>query len=566
MKLFRALLLAVLFINVLSAQKVPNYEKLFLNGLKKDISTLASDKFEGRETGTKGEQMAVDYIIRQFKSAGLAPLGTVGYVQRFTFTDGIKYDSTDNKMVLNTTDFRLGKDFFPLPYSSNGKTDGLVQDVGYGICAPLQGYDDYFDKPSLKGKIFIIETGFPGGTADSSRLRDCADLRTRIDTAVSRGAIGIIFINSDPASEDPKFLHRELIKIAPSSIPVVFAKGAAAILLKLKRIKNASLETMLTKEERTGQNVIGFIDNNAPTTIIIGAHLDHLGLGDPESSLYKGGPAIHNGADDNASGTAAVIALARFLKTSGLVQNNYLFICFSGEEKGLLGSSYYSRNPTIDLSKVNYMINMDMIGRLKRGDRTLAIYGTGTAPLWMKILPAILVDSIQIKTIDAGVGPSDHTSFYLKDIPVLHFFSGFHPDYHKPTDDAEKINYEGEVSIIEFIIQVITLTNDKGKIEFTKTKDEPVSSKNTTKPKVSLGVIPDYIYSSGNGLRIDGVSEGKPAMKAGLKASDIIIQIGDSKIVDMPSYMKALDHFNKGDSTKVKVRRGDEIIEFEVTF
>ena len=292
----------------------------------------------------------------------------------------------------------------------------------------------------------------------------------------------------------------------------------------------------LIKEEATGHNVIGFINNNAKNTVVIGAHYDHLGFGDDESSLYRGAPAIHNGADDNASGTAALIELAGILKKSTDKSNNYLFIAFSGEEKGLLGSNYYTKHPTLPLEKMNYMINMDMLGRLKHDSSTVIINGVGTSPAWKITMDYIKIDSLKTKTTESGVGPSDQTSFYLKDIPAIHFFSGTHSDYHKPSDDEPLINYVGEARIIDYILQLIHRLDDKGKLEFTKTKDD--SNENTPRFKVTLGVIPDYAYE-GEGMRIDGITEGRPASKAGLLQGDVVIQLGDYVVTDMTAYMKA---------------------------
>lgn len=543
------------------SQQIKLDEQKLSSNLKTHISNLASDQFQGRETGTKGEQMAIDYIIRQYSALGLDEKGEQGYIQKFTFTDGFK-PGINNKLRIDNTTLSLNNDFYPLAYSANGKIEKEIVNAGYGIKADNINYNDYKDLSDIKGKVFLIELSSPDGSTNDSKFKNHSDIRQKIDTAIGQGASGIIFINSDSALNEPIAQHKEIANIKPSKIPIVFAKGDAVKLLKNKKTKMVSMEVELIKTERTGQNVIGFLDNKAPTTIIIGAHLDHLGLGDSESSLYKGIPAIHNGADDNASGTSAVIELARYLKNSSIKKNNYLFICFSGEEKGLIGSNYFSKNSTINLTDVNYMVNMDMIGRLKNEDKILSIYGTGTSPLWNTILQTISVDSIKIKTTESGVGPSDHTPFYLKNIPVLHFFSGFHIDYHKPSDDENKINYDGEVSILKYIINIISLVDSKGKLEFTKTKDEVVSSANQSKPKITLGIIPDYNYG-GEGMKIDGVTDGKPAEKAGLKAGDVIIQIGNTNILDMQSYMNSLKKFSKGDKTKIKIKRGDDIKEVE---
>jgi hypothetical protein len=311
--------------------------------------------------------------------------------------------------------------------------------------------------------------------------------------------------------------------------------------------------------EVTGRNVIGYIDNHQPATIVIGAHYDHLGYGGA-GSLYKGERQIHNGADDNASGVASLLLLAKNLQDRNNL-NNYLFIAFSGEEKGLFGSNYFIKNPTIDLSQVNYMINMDMVGRLDE-ENALAINGAGTSPEWIPVIESIGMDSIKIITKESGVGPSDHTSFYLKDIPVLHFFTGTHEDYHKPTDDADKINYAGIYAVTAFIDSLITQLDDNQKLAFSKTKDE---SADAPRFKVTLGVMPDYMFD-GNGMRIDGVSEDRPAQKAGLKTGDIVIKMGDIDVTDMMSYMTALSKFETGDTTTVVIKRGTEEFSYSVKF
>lgn len=309
----------------------------------------------------------------------------------------------------------------------------------------------------------------------------------------------------------------------------------------------------------TGTNVIGYFDNNADQTVIVGAHYDHLGMGG-EGSLYREGEAIHNGADDNASGVAVLLHLADSLGKSKLNNYNYLFIAFSGEEMGLLGSNYFVKNPTFNLSKSNYMINMDMVGRL-REDNTLSVSGTGTAPIWNQVLNSTN-PGFKLVLKESGVGPSDHTSFYLQDIPVLHFFTGQHEDYHKPSDDSDKLNYEGMEKISNYIIDVIEELNNTPKLTFKKTKNE---SEEVPRFKVTLGVVPDYLFD-GKGMRIDGVSEDKPAQKAGLLKGDIVIKLGDSTVVDMMSYMRALSTFEEGNSTTVVVDRNGQKIEAEITF
>ncbi len=313
-------------------------------------------------------------------------------------------------------------------------------------------------------------------------------------------------------------------------------------------------------ESRTGKNVLAFLDNGAPSTVIIGAHYDHLGLGG-FNSLYEGEAAVHNGADDNASGVAVMLRLAEELKKGEATNNNYLFIGFSGEELGLYGSKYFVEQPTLDLEQVNYMINMDMVGRLS-ADKTLVINGVGTSPVWKEVLPGITVGGIRQKNTDSGVGASDHTSFYLKDIPVLHFFTGVHDHYHKPEDDARTINFVGMLQVSDFILELIERLDERGALEFTPTKNE---QRQAAKFKVTLGVMPDYTFG-GDGMRIDSVLDDRPADQAGIQDGDVVIRIGDTQVDDIYKYMEGLAKYEKGDQTIVLVKRGEETLEFTVTF
>ena len=320
--------------------------------------------------------------------------------------------------------------------------------------------------------------------------------------------------------------------------------------------------TSKTAWARKGEarNVIGYLDHKAKTTVVIGAHYDHLGVGG-SGSLHSGEPEIHNGADDNASGVAAMIYLSQELKKPEYKNNNYLFIAFSAEELGLFGSKYFAENPTIDWSSVNYMLNMDMVGRLN-DERVLVVNGVGTSPNWTAALERSKGDLI-LTTTESGIGASDHTSFYLKDIPALHFFTGQHSNYHKPSDDAHLINYEGIHSVANCMLRLIKDQNKAGKLTFTKTKDS--QERQAAAFKVTLGVMPDYVYQ-GKGMRIDGVLDGRPAAAAGLEAGDIVVKIGDLVVDDIYGYMEGLSKFNKGEETTVVVKRGEEELEKAVVF
>ena len=310
------------------------------------------------------------------------------------------------------------------------------------------------------------------------------------------------------------------------------------------------------------QNVAAYLDNGAANTIVIGAHYDHLGLGHDHNSLEANPDGkVHNGADDNASGTAGVLELARYFANNNRKEShNFLFLCFSGEELGLVGSKKFVENPTIDLSKVSFMLNMDMIGRLN-AEKRLVVGGVGTAPNFVPTLNSLKGD-LSIKLDSAGVGPSDQTSFYLKDLPVLFFFTGQHSDYHKPSDDVDKINFAGQKQVLELAVRVIEALDKEPKLTFQATKSK---EENTPRFKVTLGIMPDYTWE-GEGVHVDGVTDGKPAAKAGLKKGDIIVGMGDMPVKNIQDYMKGLSMFKKGDSTKVKVKREKEEKVLDVTF
>ena len=307
----------------------------------------------------------------------------------------------------------------------------------------------------------------------------------------------------------------------------------------------------------TGKNVLYALPQEKERWGVIGAHYDHLGYGD-ENSLFRGEPEIHNGADDNASGVAGMLELSeRFAQSK---QNKtLLFAAFSGEEKGLWGSNQFCKSPTVPLESIDYMINFDMIGRL-RGD-TLAVYGTGTSPRWMELLEECNDEGFIFVPSESGVGPSDDTSFYLEGIPALHFFTGQHPDYHKPSDTADKINVEGIVRIVDFVERLIQRLNEQEDWPFTATKDQDEES--TPRFKVTLGVIPDYLFS-GVGMRIDGVSEGRPTASAGLIRGDIVKKIDTVLVTDMMSYMTALSLFEAGSESDIIIERGGEEIQKSV--
>ncbi len=310
------------------------------------------------------------------------------------------------------------------------------------------------------------------------------------------------------------------------------------------------------------RNVIAFLDNGAANTVVIGAHYDHLGLGHDHNSREANPQGlIHNGADDNASGTAGVMELARLFSENGVKENyNFLFMNYSGEELGLVGSKKFCERPTIDLKSVNYMLNMDMIGRLNK-ENVLKLGGVGTSPNFVPLIND-LKSEIHVKQDSSGMDASDHTSFYLKDIPVLFAFTGQHDDYHKAGDDIEKINFEGEVMVLDYLAKAIQVLDNQPKQVFQLTKNNQQKSGGF---KVTMGVMPDYVFE-GTGMRIDGVTNGKPAEKAGLMKGDVVTKLGEDDVKDVMGYMKALGKYKKGDATTVTIKRGEEMKVLNVVF
>jgi Peptidase family M28/PDZ domain len=328
------------------------------------------------------------------------------------------------------------------------------------------------------------------------------------------------------------------------------------------QIFKANIDTVHTLDAR---NVVAYLDNGASRTIVIGAHYDHLGEGYQRGSLDPAPMGkIHNGADDNASGVAGVMELARYYTQNKIKEkHNFLFVCFSGEELGLLGSKYYANNPTIDLTKMELMVNLDMIGRYEDA-KGITIGGWGTSSQWGKIIPPIATrEKMRYKVDSAGAGPSDHTSFYVKNRPVLFFFTGVHGDYHKPNDDTQFINFEGEAKVLKLIVSILDTVD---------TISEPLDFKETAMPmarnmkfKVTMGVLPDYSFN-GPGLKIDGVSRSRPAEAAGLKAGDLLLRLGDYTVNTIYDYMGALGKFEKGQTVDAEVQRGNEKVVMKVTF
>lgn len=533
------LILLLPFTHELNAQK--KSDRKTLDNLQAHITFLSSDKLEGRRTGTRGEQLAAEYIATQMKLAGLSPKGDSGYLQIFPVSEG-KLIATTSHLSVNKTTLTPGEQFIPLPFSAQKSAQGdVLREV---------------NEPENIWLFNVREFAMQPHTDPVEIYRQNAR------EAAKAGATGVIFYNGP---ETPREVEKWLtLHIAPLSIPVIWVNATASKILSDAEDHHINMQVNFTAGRRTGTNVIGYIDNKAPNTIVFGAHFDHLGYGEDHNSLAPDDRTIHHGADDNASGTAALIELAKMLKASRLHKYNYLFVAFSGEELGLLGSKYFTEHSTIAPGTFNYMINMDMVGRLDPA-KGLQIGGIGTSPVWPALLQQAIPADLPATYDSSGTGPSDHTSFYLKDIPVLFFFTGTHGDYHKPTDEAGKINYDGELSVIKTVFTLVERTNNMEKLAFTRTRDKQTSATGNAHFTVTMGIMPDYTWQR-SGVRVDGVSDNKPAGEAGILADDVIIELGTHVIVTLEDYMQALSSFKKGDKTTVKIRRGDTEKVFDIQF
>jgi hypothetical protein len=570
--------------------------------IRNHIEYLSSDALRGRGSGDKGNQQAAQYVAQEFAKYGLKPLGTrrqndlkapmdgSGYFQPFQFVAGRSL-GRDNHLKVDIGDkiirLRFQKDFQPSTLSAPGEANNAVVFVGYGITAPNVMHDDYKDL-NVKGKTVLLFAGSPGNDAHGP-LGEFSDLRRKAMTAREKEATAIIVVL--PKNSDPQDLTRfENATSAHAGIPILRVSYEAASKLlgtealadwwaKADKKENVSrplslnidLKADVQRVDKVTANIIGLIEGSDPVLkneyIVIGAHMDHLGLGGFGSLAQDKKAAIHHGADDNASGTTGVLSLAAHFGGSGAgrpqLKRSLILMCYSGEELGLLGSAYYVTHPILPLEKTTAMLNMDMIGRMKNGE--LIVGGTGSANEWATILdPANQNTGIRINKSDSAFGASDHFSFYNKKIPVLFFFTGLHSDYHTPTDTAEKINYEGEEKIIRLVAECATRIADLSSPLTYQAIRQTAQEGSARGFRVYVGSIPSY-SATVEGVQLEGVRADSPAAKAGLKAGDIIIKFGKATIKSVEDYTVALQDHKPGDVVEVIVKRGNETVTLSLT-
>jgi len=537
----------------IAAQKLKKEDRQLQNALQLHVTYLSSDMLEGRRTGTAGEKLAAEYISKTFREIGLAPKGTSDYYQYFDINEGRQINNT-TRLSINGNNLVLHKDYFPLAYSANATVEAIPS-----IALQESGMPWFFDLKEM------LE-----GNRNNPHFDLNAALQQKINEMMRRGANSVFLYNTSAIADGLGFAEKD--RTAPLSIPVIYIQKDAAkkYFSDVAAALDMNFKTDIGAKLRRSTNVVGYLDNGAATTVVLGAHFDHLGFGEDGNSMFQAGAKeIHNGADDNASGTAALIEIARALKNSKNKQHNFLFIAFSGEELGLYGSRHFVDNPTIDLKSVSYMINMDMLGRLNESSKLITVGGYGTSPVWGELYNAtgknkLYNTNLAFRFDSSGTGPSDHTSFYRKDIPVLFYFTGLHSDYHKPTDDADKINYTGQLHIVKHILSLIEATGRyPGKLTFNKTREMQTTT--ATRFSVSLGIMPDYTFN-GSGVRVDGVSEGRAAQKAGIRSGDVITALGDNKVTSVENYMQALSKYKKGDTTQVTFQRDKETMTATIEF
>ncbi|MBA4406701.1 aminopeptidase [bacterium] len=588
-----SVLLAVLFALSIQAQNKIHSPDITAQEIKANVFYLASDAMKGRFTGSSEERKAGDYIQYEFQLYGLKPAFNGSWFQEFPFVEKVemtKANSLAFEVKSKKQLLKAGKDFATVAYSGKGKAAGELVFVGYGISAPKINYDDYAGI-DVKGKIVVVMKYHPEHDSSRSEFDKYASFRNKATVAKEKGAAAIILVNGyAPKNDDDPIMElrydgapamKDILvqQVKRSFVDELFnadGKNFAEIQKQIDASKKpssfflvnsrTSLSTEVKEIVKNGRNVAGMIEGSDPVLkneyIVIGGHYDHLGIDQlKEASMDKSKEKqIHNGADDNASGTTGVLEVAeKFASMQGLLKRSIIFAAFSGEELGILGSTYMTNNFPVDIKNVVAMLNMDMIGRLNE-ENSLTIIGAGTSSIWKDLLNKKNTYGFKLGMSDGGSGGSDHQAFSNKNVPVLFFFTGTHSDYHKPSDDAEKINFEGEAKVANYVFD-IALALDKldTRPVYVKVEEPAQRAGSGGKTRVTVGTVPEFGYN-GSGYKLSGTTEGSPAAKAGMKAGDIIVKFGPKTVGNIYDFMYAVQDYKAGDKVDiVALREGKEM-------
>ena len=586
----RTLILLLLLVSLIWAQDKGRNAEITADEIKAHLNFLAGDALKGRFTGSPEERKAGDYIKAQFESYGLKPAFNGKWFQEFPFIEKVEM-TKKNSITLVTngkrSNLEAAKDFTTLGFSGKAKLAAGLVFVGYGISSEKMNYDDYAGI-DVTGKIVVAMKSHPEHDSSRSEFERFTTLRNKANIAKEKGAAGLIIVNGWlPKNDD--ILPTPHYDGAPGmkDFPVMqISRSVADELLKTEGVvftdiqkqidaakkpnsfvlKNFQVELSAEVKEvqKIARNVGGVLEGNDPVLknefIVIGGHYDHLGVDQlKESSMYKGADKqVHNGADDNASGTTGVLEVAEKLASiKNELKRSIIFLTFSGEELGILGSTFYTNNPSVDIKSIVAMLNMDMVGRLN-AENNLTIIGAGTSSKWKEMLNQKNSYGFKLSMSDGGSGGSDHQAFSNKNIPVLFFFSGTHSDYHKPTDDVDKINFVGEEKILKYVYEIAyDIQKMNTRLDYVKVEEK--AQRPSGPSRVTVGTIPEFGYN-GNGYKLSGTTEGSPAAKAGMKAGDIIVKFGAKAVGNIYDFMYAVQDYKAGDKVEiVALRDGKEM-------
>jgi aminopeptidase YwaD len=577
--------LAVLTLIVLTISCSPVKTDITTGELTDHIRYLSSDSLRGRLTGSPGDSLAAEYIRDRLAGYGLVPLAGDGF-QRFKVTDKV-FAGKDNSLLVNGTAMVAEQDFTPVAFSENGKIKGEVVFAGYGFSIDTDSlkWDDY-KGIDVKNKWVMILRSDPEPDNQKSQFAPYSNDRNKAMIAKDNGAAGVLLVSGQAFDNSDSFDPLEKGGF-PAGIPVFRIKRSVAdMILSGKKQNINDLEKRLNTLKKpvsfsTGsivdgnseilnylastRNVIMLIpgedENLKNEYLVFGAHFDHLGMGGPgSSSRAVDTTGVHHGADDNASGVAMLIEMAgKFAGTKNSHKRSLVFVAFTGEEEGLFGSKYFTDNPVIDLSKVDIMINFDMVGRMKV-TREFQIAGVGTADsLKDRAIAVTDTNVLKLTFTEEGSGPSDHAAFYSKNIPVLYFTTGAHEDYHTPADSWEKINFNAMVNEGEMIFRLTSsLANETSKLKFREAGPKEDPNRPPRRKGLTLGFMPDVTGSISNGLKVEAVTPGKPGAIGGLKKGDIITSIEGKTVNNIGDYMFRMTQVKRGQTITVEVLRNSK--------